>query len=426
MPALKYRLYPSVTERKEGNAVPIYLRFAHERSDARKKQLREKPAEWNKLPLEKLPLPEVKQLLDSYNYNFRQLELGARRRVAEWNYTMDAGDPVGMLLPDVQEMRMHAPLLVLKARAEMAEGRMDDAIHTLETGFSFSQQVGDGPFFINDLVGFACTDQFVDCVLELMQRPNGPNLYWGLAVLPRPFITLRTAGEFEQAMLEMQFPELADLDRPRSAEQWDAALVRMRKLAERDIKSPKPGTASSDPAAKSPDLPAAKKYLAEVVGVAAPKVDAMPPAEVLLRYLSHYYRELRDQAFKGSYLPFPQYWPLSAQADQRLKAAPDTEAARLILAFLPALHKVHLAQARIERELTALQAIEALRMYAAAHGGELPEKLDQVKTAPVPNDPGTGQPFEYQRDGQTATLTSRIPGTKLETTGLCYRVTLRK
>src|SRR6516162_5493335 len=64
VPALKYRLFPLVTERKEGNAVPIYLRFAHERSDARKKLLREKPEGWNKLPLEKLPLAEAKQFLD--------------------------------------------------------------------------------------------------------------------------------------------------------------------------------------------------------------------------------------------------------------------------------------------------------------------------------------------------------------------------
>src|SRR5205085_1223226 len=83
-----------------GNAVPLYLRVAHERSDARKKLLREKPEEWNKLPLEKLPLAEVKQFLEGYSYNLRQLELGARRATAEWEYTLDAGDPIGLLLPD--------------------------------------------------------------------------------------------------------------------------------------------------------------------------------------------------------------------------------------------------------------------------------------------------------------------------------------
>jgi hypothetical protein len=65
-------------------------------------------------------------------------------------------------------------------------------------------------------------------------------------------------------------------------------------------------------------------------------------------------------------------------------------------------------------------------MHAAANGGQLPDKLAQVKVVPVPNDPGTGQPFEYDRDGQTATLRSRIPGEPLATTGLRYRVTVRK
>src|SRR5205085_11021692 len=151
VPALKYRLFPKSSERKEGNAVPMYLRFAHERSDARKKELREKPEAWNKLPLDRLPLDEVKKFLAGYRYNLQQLDLGARRKTAEWNYSLDAGDPIGLLLPDVQEMRMQAPLLILKARVEMAEGHYADAVRTLETGFSFSRQVSNGEFLIQSL-----------------------------------------------------------------------------------------------------------------------------------------------------------------------------------------------------------------------------------------------------------------------------------
>src|SRR5690349_20990651 len=79
VPALKYRLYPQEADRRDGNAVPIYLRLAHERTAARAKELREKPEAWNRLPLDKLPLSEVKRFLTDYEYNFRQLELGARR-----------------------------------------------------------------------------------------------------------------------------------------------------------------------------------------------------------------------------------------------------------------------------------------------------------------------------------------------------------
>lgn len=436
VPALKYRLYPMETERKPGNAVPMYLRFAHERSDARKKKLREKPQEWDKLPLEKLPLAEVKSFLDENKYNLRQLDLGARRKTAEWNYSLDAGDPIGLLLPDVQEMRMQAPILVLKARVEVAEGRYADAVHTLETGFSFSQQVGQGEFLIQSLVGVACASQFADEVLELMERPGAPNLYWALTVLPRPFIDLRHANEYEQNMLEMQFPDLADLDRPRTPEQWDAVLVRVRKEFERlnklepegstQPKPLKPGSTSADPAAKSPDLPAARKYLTEVVGMKAANLEALPPAQVLLLYLTHFYRDVRDDVFKGSYLPFPQALAVNRETEQRLKSLPDTEAGRVARWFLPAVLKVQLAQVRLERKLAALRALEALRMHAAAHEGKLPDRLAQVLVVPVPNDPGTDRPFGYERDGQTATLTSRLPGEPLHYTGLRYRVTIRQ
>src|SRR5215208_3443826 len=63
VPAFKYRLFPRSSDRKDGNAVPMYLRFAHERNDAWKKKLREQPVEWNKLPLDRLPHKEVKEFL---------------------------------------------------------------------------------------------------------------------------------------------------------------------------------------------------------------------------------------------------------------------------------------------------------------------------------------------------------------------------
>ena len=190
-----------------------------------------------------------------------------------------------------------------------------------------------------------------------------PNVYWALTVIPRPLIDLHKGNEFEQAMVELQFPDLADLSRPRSPEQWDTALRRVRKETERIIgfdldgegkskKVLKPGTTWKDPASKSPELPAARKYLTEVVGMSAASVEAMPPAQVLLLYFSKYYHELRDDVFKTTYLPFPTGRRLGAEAELRLKSQPDTEASRLTM-FLPAVLKVNLAQARIERKLAA-------------------------------------------------------------------------
>ena len=44
--------------------------------------------------------------------------------------------------------------------------------------------------------------------------------------------------------------------------------------------------------------------------------------------------------------------------------------------------------------------------------GRLPESLADIKEVPVPNDPYTGNPFQYQVQGNTATITAGPPAGK--------------
>jgi hypothetical protein len=89
------------------------------------------------------------------------------------------------------------------------------------------------------------------------------------------------------------------------------------------------------------------------------------------------------------------------------------------------LNKVMSRQTALERALAAQRVIEALRIYAAVHDGKLPDKLEHVTEVPIPNDPATDKPFEYSRDGDTATLVSLVPGDPVPNNGLRYRVTIR-
>ncbi len=433
VPALKYRLFPMISERKDGNAVPIYLRLNHEQSDAARKLWSEEPVKWNKLPLDQIPLKEAKEFLQQFRAFYQQFDLGARRKCAEWNYTLDQGSVIDIRLPDTQQMRLFVPMMVLRARVDAAEGNFAAAVRALETGFSFSQQVGDGPFLISELVGIACAYHFADAVSDVVERPGAPNLYWALTAMPRPLIDLRKGMEFEQRVLEMEFPELADLDRPRTAEAWDAALARFRThlrtsgFVERGQKPYRPGTAPGDPAAKSPDLPAARKYLTERAGMKPAEVDAMAPAQVLLTWLARSGREYSDDRFRAAYVPYPRAKALVAESETRLNAAPESEVVQLVRMTLPVVLAVQAAQARIESKLALLRAVEALRLYAAGHGGKLPERLDQVTEVPIPDDPATGKPLEYSLDGATATLISRAPGGNPSAPrGIRYRVTVRK
>jgi hypothetical protein len=433
VPALRYRLFPRMSERREGNAAPIYMRLVMGWDEQRKKQLGEQLDYWLRLPLEGLPRAEVKKFLDSRRYHLHQIELAARRRTADWSYTLDAGSPIELLLPDVQEIRRSLPpLLLLKARLEIAEGHYGEAIHTLETGLSLAQQLSEAPFIISALIGIAVASQMSDSVLELMEQPDAPNLYWALTVLPRPPIDMRRGNEFEEGLFELQFPDLADLDRPRSAQEWDGTLRRFRTEVERIIKmdtSSKGLTAGNgvaDPASASPDLPEARKYLARTAGMAADKVDAMHPAQVLLLYLVHFHHEMRDEVFKAVYLPYPQGRAVFDATAKRLKAQPDTQAKQVLRLLVPALVAVQSAQVRIERKLEALRVLEALRMHAAAHDGQLPDRLEEVTVVPIPNDPGTGKAFAYKRDGDSAILTSLLPGEPGKSSALRFRVKMRK
>ena len=65
-------------------------------------------------------------------------------------------------------------------------------------------------------------------------------------------------------------------------------------------------------------------------------------------------------------------------------------------------------------------------MYASAHDGKLPDKLADVTEVPMPSDPGTGRPFEYRHEGDTATVISQLPGDPLPNNGIRYQVTIRK
>jgi hypothetical protein len=433
LPALKYRLLPPGWDLKEGNAVPIYLRLVHEQNDAARRYWTETPGPWNLLPVDRIPLDQARKFLQGQRRFLRQFELGARRRRAKWNYTLDDGDPIGMLLPDVQIMRHYAPMLVLQVRVALAEGDFTAAAHHVETGFAFSRHISRGPTLIHSLVAIALASQFASTIADFVERKDAPNLYWALTALPRPLISLRKALDFEYRMLEMQIPELGDLDRERTARQWDGVLRRVRAelrslapLGPKGVRLFPKDCAPEDPAAKSPDLPAARKFVARTRGLSADRVEAMPPAQVLLLFLVGTYQEDRDDWYRASYLPYRQALPLFDAARKRLGAAPISEAHVPSRLLLPALNRVMSAQARIERILAALRVIEALRMHAAAHDGKLPDKLADVTEVPLPNDPGTGLPFKYSREGATATLVSQVAGDPIPNNGLRYRVTIRR
>jgi hypothetical protein len=65
-------------------------------------------------------------------------------------------------------------------------------------------------------------------------------------------------------------------------------------------------------------------------------------------------------------------------------------------------------QGRTEQRIALLRHVEALRMYAAEHGGFFPAKLSDI-SVPLPDDPFTGKPFGYEVNGKTAHVRGTPP-----------------
>src|SRR5262249_53302240 len=139
----------------------------------------------------------------------REVDLAARREQCDWELTERfKKESFAMLLPDVQWFREVAILLSLRARLEIAEGKFDKALYTLQTGFALARHLTDTPILITHLVGIAIGQVMLARLEELIQQPGAPNLYWALTHAPRPLFDLRKPLQGEKAVVETLFQEI--------------------------------------------------------------------------------------------------------------------------------------------------------------------------------------------------------------------------
>jgi len=432
VPALKYPLLPELSEQTPGNAVQLYYRaFSPEWwTNVRKREVMEKIEKAVETPIPELKNSDLKWLME-YKA-LREVDRAARRSYCEWELTERLKeDGIYLLIPDVQAMREFARFLVVRARLEMAQGQLDKALYTLRTGFALARHVGDGNTLIQALVGIAVGHIMTAQLETLMAQPGSPNLYWALTGLPRPFVDLRHPLEGEKLWLYGTWSGLREVDNPQpSPQQVDrlqAIAAILLKEQNRNLGSDAL-TRLAVIAWVAKDYPRAKRALI-AAGRKPDEVEAMPAIQVVLLDSVRDFERRRDDLFKWMSLPYLEARPGLRRVDQELKES-RAQAGALSIAhlFLPAAHKVVDAAARLDRRIAALRCIEAVRLYAAAHDGQLPAALGDIKEVPIPIDPMTGRGFDYKVRGETFILSAGPPpgDAALEYNTLAYEVTIKR
>jgi hypothetical protein len=412
-PALKYLLLPEVRELNPGNPVQWYVRcFQEQRNFFFGKEATAERARYRAMPLADLP---AKQLANYGGGALTQADWAARLDTPDWEVLQRVRTEGNSLrLAELGPLKILAGALQLRWRAEVAGRRYDDAVRTAKTTFALARHLGECPAGEAGLVGLSVAELAFDTVEEMVQQPGAPNLYWALTDLACPLVDLRKGLQGDRVLAAADLRGLRD--DPMTEAELEEVVSRLSGASgfarEQAGRPPRSLRAALRSGAKDDEkVRAARARLVEA-GASEGAVKKVPPAQALLLDARRDYEERRDERLK--YL---------ACAPWQIPAAGDKEAGGgLFTDLLPDVLKVRRAQGRLEQRVAMLRHVEALRLYAAAHGGRLPAKLSDCGV-PLPADPFTGQPFRYEVDGSSAHLRGGAKDTPYQ---VHYHVTLRK
>ena len=439
VPALKYRLLTRDIDLKPGNAAPFYYRALLElprgmQSIRKKYDEEEQLGRWyatgaEAAPIDELPLDKVRdasRFADSLVEN--SLIEATSRRDCDWQLNIDeirGPDVIAFLLPEFQESRELTRMLMLRTRLAIAEGRFDDAITTMRINYRLARDVARLPFIVCGLIGLAEASMSNGALIDLIAQPASPNTYWALSELPQPLVDMRQAFRYEMDFGPRMFPFIHHSETTdRSPQEWNRLFTQsIRDLssfgdgsipAQTDL-----GAGLSATAFALVGYSHAKARLIEE-GFDPDRVNAMAVGQVMAIYTERNYLKFANDFEKLWYVPFWEMRVRYRAIEGRLRNAKpfdgggDRDVLPIVSLLLPAIQATRTAQVRLERDISALRVIEALRMYAASHAGGLPKSLDEITEVPVPLNPATGKSFVYRLDDRTAVLelpsSDGIPG----------------
>jgi hypothetical protein len=419
-PALKYQLLPELAELNPGNPAQGYLRcFAEQRSFFFSKEGAAERARYLAMPLADLP---VDQLRDYGRHALRQADWSARLATPDWQMVQHVqGEGLDVQLPEVGQLSILASALRVRFRAEVAGRHFNDAVRTAKTMLALGRHLGEYPAGVANRLGLAVAHLAFDSLEEMVQQPGCPNLYWALTDLPGPLVEVRKGVQGDCTLVAAEL-RLIQGGVPMTEEQVEKVVARLsgaiglaREQAGLPPRNLRTGLAER---VKDADwVRAARGRLIEA-GRAEDLVRKLPPVQVILLDEKRAYEVRRDEGLKLLALA---PWQIDALAGGEVgERGEDGLFAELLQPHvIPHAIESRRQQGRLEQRVALLRHVEALRLYAAAHDGRLPETLAEVPV-PLPPDPFTGKPFLFKAAAATACLQGSPP--RGEEQNACYNV----
>lgn len=408
IPALRYRLLPTLIDLKPGNAAVIYNKLQSRLGQDDEKVLQDLLVKCEKLSAKEMPHEDLKKFFDRQEPLLTELHRAARRKECDWQTPVGEQEFFSIRLDELQPSRQFARLLALHVRWRLSQGDFDGAHYSLQSCFALARHVNQGPTLIHGLVAASINLVALQQIEFWIQQPAAPNLYWALTTLPQPLVDPRLGYEGEMSSLFFGDPALAALDRngPLDANVEAAVERLMKQIWPVILQSGGTDLEKFTQVAQTlAGYPKARAWLLKQ-GKSEAEVSQMKPEVVIALHTLQTYRELRDENFKWFYLP-PQERnaiPKNLTAQMK-KESSEREIFPLAGVLMPAIEQASSSLVQVDREVTLLRTVEALRLFAASHGNRWPVTGAEVTATPVPRDPVTGQHLPLAVQDGTATIT---------------------
>jgi hypothetical protein len=441
----RWQLLPGLLVQKPGDAVELYTKAQAALTEAepdRKEfsKLEEELRKQRGTPWKDADRKRLKEIAEKFKKPLDLVHEAARREQANWDFAVDRLRKTGIVarLPEVEKMSEFLPLLVVRARLALLEDRVEEAVQVAATCLSLARQINECPTILAHTIAREHANAALDILTDCIQHPACPSLYGSLTDLPRSLLPAYRAYEGERIACYGTVPGLTKVVANPAGTELDAdtteKIIRLyRGLINDD--PPRPefqivdrvtlGTAMQ----KKHD---AAKEAMRAAGFDEETIKKTSPLNAGLLHAIYQYEEALGGMAAASMLPFPQarvqFEAIRKKFPRKAPnpLGPEVSALPLWLIFLPAGESVLMADLRLQQRLGLLRVAEGLRQHAA-QAGKWPEKLADVKVVPLPDDPATGKPFAYTRDGDTITLHAPLPKPgALPTDGQTLRLTLRK
>jgi hypothetical protein len=438
-PALKYQLLPELRELNPGNAAHNYLKcFAEQRNFFFSKQAVAERARYRSMPLGELPAEELR---DYGKFALRQADWAARLDTVDWQLTQHLqAEDLDLLHPEVGRLQALAEALQVRFRAQVAGRHFEDALNTAKTMFALARHLGEYPREAANLVGLSVAEMALATLEEMVQQPGCPNLYWALSDLPCPLVELRKGLQGERARMATDLRLLRD-DAPMTEEQLEKFVSQLSgRLGFARVQAgqvPRNLRAMLAERVKNLDQVAAARQRLVDAGDAGELIENFPLLQAILHdSLPSWLGQSRSlQRFLPlQIIVLDEKRDYEARWDENLKLlglapwqmdamnasnAPECCEDNVFAGLLPPIREARRLQASLEQRIALLRHVEALRLYAATHGGRLPEKLADL-SVPLPFDPFTGKPFRYEVEGTAAQIRGSPP--RGEEQNSCFNV----